>query len=117
MASSMQIDPFSPFWSNQPLKAFFRSVMAWEKEQMSGISVAQEVEGVYHYKSESDHKGVLLEGSASDFSLASVEEACPSFQGFGLVIVNLEKVRRDFPQHTNSRHGTVQLAVKSKQNF
>ena len=91
--------------------------MAWEKEEMPGVRLSQEMEGVYHYKCESDHKGVLLEGSASDFSLASVEGACPSFQGFGLVIVNLEKVRRHFPQHSNSRHRIMQLVVKSKQIF
>ena len=92
--------------------------MAWEKaEQMSGIRVAQEMEGVYHYKSESDHVGLLLEGSTSDFSLTSVEGACPSFKGFGLVIVNLKKVRRHFLRHSNSRHRIMQLAVKSKQIF
>lgn len=75
------------------------------------------MEGAYHYKSESDHVGVLLEGSASDFSLASVEGKCPSFQGFGLLIVNLEKVRRHFLQSSNSRHRIMQLVVKRKQIF
>ena len=31
--------------------------MAWEKEQMSDVRLAQEMDGVYHYKSESDHIG------------------------------------------------------------
>ena len=92
--------------------------MAWEKEQMSDVRLAQEMDGVYHYKSESDHIGVLLESSVSDFSLASVEGAYPSFQGFGLVIVNIEKVRRHFPRHSNSRHHIMKLVVILKQtNF
>lgn len=92
--------------------------MAWEKEQTSGVRLAEEIEGVFTYQSESkDHKGILLEGSASDFSLASVEGASPSFKGFGLVIINLEKVRSHFPRHSNSHHHIMQLVVKSKQNF
>lgn len=91
--------------------------MAWEKEQMSDVRLAQEMDGVYHYKSESDHIGVLLESSVSDFSLASVEGAHPSFQGFGLVIVNVEKVRRHFPRHSNTRHRIMKLVVISKQIF
>ena len=52
----------------------------------------------------SHHKGALLESSTSDFYLVSVEGVCPFFQRFGHVIVNLEKARSHFPQHSNSRH-------------
>lgn len=102
---------FFPFLSNQPLEAFFKSAMAWEKNQTSGVRLDQEEDGVYKYKSESDHMGILLGSSVSDFSLTSVEGSCPSFQGFGLVIVNLGKVRRHFP--TSSHYE----ASKSKQFF
>ena len=48
------------------------------------IRMDQEMEGVYHYKSGSDHVGVLLEGSASDFSLVQLKEHVHLFKDLDL---------------------------------
>lgn len=80
------------------LEAFFRRALAWEKrggeEQEEGlyaISLSEERDGVYFYKS--GHKiGVMLEGNPANFPSQKIRSIVPGLKGFVLVIIHLDKV-------------------------
>lgn len=85
--------------SKQVLEAFFRRALAWEKraggeeqeEGLHAISLSEERDGVYFYKS--GHEiGVMLEGNPANFPSQKIRSIVPGLKGFALVIIQLDKV-------------------------
>ena len=92
MASLTQVELFVIFFFPQPLEAF-RNALAWEEEKKAGAIITQEKESVFIYESDSKmFKGILLEGAASEIPTTAIDDAFPSFKGFGLIIFNKEMV-------------------------
>jgi len=84
--------------SKQVLEAFFRRALAWEKraggeeqeEGLHAISLSEERDGVYFYKS--GHEiGVMLEGNPANFPSQKIRSIVPGLKGFALVIIQLDK--------------------------
>ena len=80
------------------LEAFFRRALAWEKrggeEQEEGlytISLSEERDGVYFYKS-GQEIAVMLEDNPANFPSQKIRSIVPGLKGFALVIIHLDKV-------------------------
>ncbi len=55
--------------------------------------LSQEKDGIYLYEN-GPERGVMLEGNASKLPMQQIRTIAPSFKGFNLVLLNLNKVSK-----------------------